>query len=200
MGTYLIVVCLYAIALMVTSGLVQDTDQGQRPRVRFHLEFIRSRWKGVVFLSAKILGLCFVGALLLGVAAIRTGRLLGGAGPIANGVVVVFITYALVAFLVIPAALRLIQEAPAPLSPQTVRDVRWLAMLPLAASAAIGYFDAVGIGSIRGLGSPTHTFARVVTQTAGSLLVALPYALLFVLLSLAAIEGRDSSTEPVIDM
>lgn len=112
-ATIFVIVCLFVAALMVTAGMVDEIDRVQRPEARESLARIAPQWRGILLFSLKFLvaygvfgaGVSFLYIYLLD--AVHHQELATSAILLP---MMVLVEVGCVAWLVTPAAIRLLQH------------------------------------------------------------------------------------------
>jgi hypothetical protein len=189
-GGYFVHICLYTAAFVLTAAFVGKILCNQKPYSADAVSLLRSNLRQVTWFSLKVLALWMIGGIslvLVPAAFIRSffeDRFLG---PAAFGAVGALLGNICASWLLTPAGTRLIQ-APfsEDLSAETIKRGRILAILTSAASVVISYFAMKAEASIYISSTFDPAFHHLIVSPLLSLLVAFPYLLLWILLSLLA--------------
>lgn len=199
-GAYFVTVYLYAVALAMTAGLVLAIVKGLQPDMQVQSGFVRARRAAIFSLSVKIFGLMVAAILVMGVAIVQAVGFFGRRIPASSvGLVSALVAFAAIAFFIAPSALRLIGGDTSEVSANGIGEARRFAVIAVMSSVAIGYFCGVAVHAIRAAGTENDGTARGITDAAASLITALPYIPLFVILALVAFKTGESPIEPDAD-
>lgn len=187
-ATIIAVVCLFVAALVATAYIVDSIEREQRPDAREILSKLAAHWRRILLFALRFLitvGVFFAGTTLLSyylLSLAHRQELLTSFWLLAG---VILIGVGCTAWLVMPAAMRLIRgEAAVLVSTQTRIRGTILAILAVEAGAAIGFFvpklEASMLLNSRWKITALSAFNSVIANA--------PDALLFIALALLAAE------------
>jgi hypothetical protein len=192
-GSYFVHICLYTAAFVLTAAFVGKILCNQKPCLADAVSLLRLNLRQVTWFVLKVLALWMLGgiSLILFPAAFTRfffeNRFLG---PAAFGTVASLLGYICASWLLTPAGIRLIQ---APLSEdlsvETIERCRIVAILASVASLVLSYLVMKAEASPYISSAFDPAFHNLIVSPLLSLLVAVPYLLLWISLRLLATEG-----------
>jgi len=104
-----------------------------------------------------------------------------------------------IAYLISPAAVRLLGNTSEKVSAEEAKSSRGFAVVAVAISAGVGFAAQHAGQSLIDSPPHLHGLAIRVVELLGSLLSAVPYILLFIALSLIAAKFLETVEEPIVD-
>jgi hypothetical protein len=189
---YYLRILLYSMALVVTAKLVEMAIWKSKLELSCALHSVRQRWKRIAVLSLKIWLLVAVAAALMAIFVSHMTGLFGFALTYVATYRVSMIFAIVIAWFAAPWALPLFSERlSASIDREKVRWARLFTILAVAASSIIALLANRIEDRIMILRPFLEEAPRMILESAGSLLAAIPYIVLFVILSLLATENDE---------
>jgi hypothetical protein len=186
-------VCLFVVALVMTAKLVGMILEEQRPELIAAVRGTASRWRGILLFSFKymvIQGLLVEVPLFLGATLLTSARFSEFA--LSKSLVFTFglVAEGVLAWLLVPAAIRLSGPEDSPIVASECRKVGVVfAVVTSAASLALGY----GIDQAEATIVLDNQWELWSLRVVNTILVNAPDILLFIALALMAVQGADSA-------
>jgi preprotein translocase subunit SecG len=201
-STHFAQIIFYTIALFITAALVRKSSRQNTELLLSPMHFVRSRRRAIFGLSLRVLGLVVLLAIFLGtLIAFTISQAQKYMVHLPTGALYVLIVPAFcsIAYLAAPITLRHIGLTTLKaVTAESKRKARIFAVLAVAMSSLLGYCLPYIEGSFTA--EPFFSSLPAVTtlEAIVSLLVALPYVVLFIALTLI-VEGDAGVREPVED-
>jgi hypothetical protein len=202
-STHFAQIILYTTALFMTAALVRNTSRHESESSHSLVQFVRSQWRAILGLSFRFLGLVVLLATTLGTLITFTiAQTQKHMVHLPQAAMYAYIVpaFCFVAYLAAPIAMRRIGTATSKaLTAESTRNGRIFASLAVTVSALLGYCLHYMERSF-----VLEPFFRNLTAIATleaivSMLVAFPYVVLFIALTLI-VDGDQAARDPVTDL
>jgi hypothetical protein len=202
-STHFAQIILYTIALFTTAALVRNISRHESASLLSSVQLVGSQSRTILALSLKVLGMVTLLAITLGtVIAFTIAQAQKHMVHLPSGAMYLLIVPAFcsIAYLAAPIAIRQIGAmALKTLTPESKRNERIFAVLTVVVSSALGYCLPYIEGSFTAEPFFSSTPAVTTLGAIVSLLVALPYVVLFIALTLI-VDSDGGSRDPVEDL
>ena len=197
-GNFLLCLCLYIAAFIVTAHFVQQLLHETGPNLSLSLQFLRPRQRKL-FLFSLIIFLLFPVLEAFSTAPIAARISFIPFDPLTQSLILGAAALTALGFLIAPSALKLIQPSQAEPIPRAAKtQARIFAAIAVAATAILGYTSpAIERGFYNDFSAHWQILSPILAIT-GSLIATFPYIALAIALSLLTIDLPEESSSVVL--
>lgn len=183
-------ICLYTTAFIITVAFVSRIQDHKEPGFADAMSSLRLSLRSIFWFALKIFAFCILAAILMALvpaSVISFFYETKSLGAAAFGSIIAFFISVCIAWLLTPAGIRLIQASHSQrISAESIKQGRIFAILAVLASIVLSYFSMKAEASLYASSDFNPAFIQLAIMPVFSLLVSLPYMLLWIALSLLA--------------